>query len=158
MTFDGKTKIFFTIKSDGIEPSYEKLTLDAKDLEIKNFAVYRKSEKIDANISFNEEEKKLSIEPVNYRFEEKQKYRIDFEYTGKIRNYRELGFFHSQYINSDNNVVTLYGTQFESVMASTVFPNFDDPHFKANFSLTLIHPASLVTLSNTNEKSSAVLR
>uniref|UniRef100_A0AC34RJ69 Aminopeptidase n=1 Tax=Panagrolaimus sp. JU765 TaxID=591449 RepID=A0AC34RJ69_9BILA len=156
MTFDGKTKIFFTIKSDGIEPSYEKLTLDAKDLEIKNFAVYRKSEKIDANISFNEEEKKLSIEPVNYRFEEKQKYRIDFEYTGKIRNYRELGFFHSQYINSDNNVVTLYGTQFESVMASTVFPNFDDPHFKANFSLTLIHPASLVTLSNTNEKSSAM--
>lgn len=35
--------------------------------------------------------------------------------------------------------------------AKSVFPCFDDPHFKANFTLTLIYPQSYVAISNTAE-------
>ncbi|XP_066566761.1 endoplasmic reticulum aminopeptidase 1b [Amia ocellicauda] len=58
------------------------------------------------------------------------------------------GFYNSAYRSSDGEVRVLASTQFEPTYARAAFPCFDEPAFKANFSITIRREAKHITLSN----------
>lgn len=58
------------------------------------------------------------------------------------------GFYLSNYTTASGAVHTIASTQFESTDARRAFPCFDEPSFKANFSITIITEASQGVLSN----------
>ncbi|GLI69894.1 hypothetical protein VaNZ11_014550 [Volvox africanus] len=58
------------------------------------------------------------------------------------------GVYRTRYTDAQNTPHVLVATQFESAAARKAFPCFDEPRFKATFSLTLETPAGLEVLSN----------
>lgn len=79
-------------------------------------------------------------------------YTATFSFTGKINRYQEGGLFYSTYTNPDQSTGNIYATFFEiGDGARSLYPCFDDPHFKAVFNLTVIYPKTLVVIANTLE-------
>ncbi|CAG2177315.1 unnamed protein product [Oppiella nova] len=75
-------------------------------------------------------------------------YRLSFDFTSKIEINTNIGLYKaSQSIgNTTTGVIT---TQFEPTRARNVFPCFDEPVFKSQFDLTLIHESVMnTTLTN----------
>ncbi|HEV3329091.1 MAG TPA: M1 family metallopeptidase [Acidimicrobiales bacterium] len=74
-------------------------------------------------------------------------YVLAIEFTGRLND--ELrGFYRSTYTGSDGTTHTIATTQFEATDARRAFPCFDEPSFKATFTVTLIAPAGLAAYSN----------
>ncbi|MGH8977292.1 MAG: M1 family metallopeptidase, partial [Acidimicrobiia bacterium] len=59
-----------------------------------------------------------------------------------------VGFYRSTYIDDADTTRTLATTQFEAPHARRAFPCFDEPEFKAVFSITLVVDHGLVAISN----------
>ncbi len=59
-----------------------------------------------------------------------------------------LGYYRSTYIDESGTERVLAATQFEAPHARRAFPCFDEPEFKANFSITLVVPEGLLAISN----------
>ncbi len=59
------------------------------------------------------------------------------------------GFYRSSYKDSQGVVHTLAATQFEATDARRAFPCWDEPQFKAAFSVTLVIDPALTAISNT---------
>jgi aminopeptidase N len=59
-----------------------------------------------------------------------------------------VGFYRSTYVDDDGVTQTLATTQFEAPHARRAFPCFDEPEFKAVFSIALIVDPELVAISN----------
>lgn len=73
-------------------------------------------------------------------------YELIFIYRGIINEAME-GFYRSSYIDN-NETVWLGTTQFQPTHARSVFPCFDEPHYKANFSLDFNIPVDYNVQSN----------
>ncbi|CAF0936439.1 unnamed protein product [Brachionus calyciflorus] len=71
-------------------------------------------------------------------------YRIKIEFSGTTKKY---GLYQASYIenNAPRKLVT---TRFLPTYARTVFPCFDEPSFKAEYEITIEHPAKSIALSN----------
>ncbi|KAF0990361.1 hypothetical protein HZS_1950 [Henneguya salminicola] len=99
-----------------------------------------------SNISYDTESETMAIftqrdlQP-NEKISLRLRYRA--EYSKKLD-----GLYKMIYINSDHEKITIGSTQFEPTSARKVFPCFDEPSFKATFSLTIIHDSSLFSISN----------
>jgi len=74
-----------------------------------------------------------------------------------VLNDKLVGFYRSKYKDPDGVEHTLAVTQFEATHAREAFPCWDEPDFKAVFSITLIVPEDLTALSNAGELSNEVL-
>ena len=72
------------------------------------------------------------------------KYKLAIHYTGILNN--ELRGFYLSKTTKRNYAVT----QFESTDARRAFPSFDEPAFKATFSVTLVVDKGDTAISNTN--------
>lgn len=59
------------------------------------------------------------------------------------------GFYRSTYTDKDGNLHTLAVTQFEATDARRAFPCWDEPEFKAVFSVTLVIDPTFTAVSNT---------
>ncbi len=73
-----------------------------------------------------------------------------------ILNDQLVGFYRSNFTSADPASGapvehTLAVTQFESTHARRAFPCFDEPEFKAVFSITLVVPDDLLAVSNSAE-------
>ncbi|XP_076015794.1 thyrotropin-releasing hormone-degrading ectoenzyme-like [Genypterus blacodes] len=73
-------------------------------------------------------------------------YRLNVSYEAAIED-ELLGFFRSSYIMQRERRY-LAVTQFSPIHARKAFPCFDEPVYKATFSLTLRHDAQYLSLSN----------
>ncbi len=68
--------------------------------------------------------------------------RLEIAFDGEIRA-RLRGFYRSQ-----KDGMRYAATQFEAADARRAFPCFDEPEFKARFSLTLVVPAGVLAIAN----------
>ncbi|XP_014679837.1 PREDICTED: glutamyl aminopeptidase-like, partial [Priapulus caudatus] len=69
------------------------------------------------------------------------RYRIHIEYEATMAVNSDVGFFTATYTSSGADTSYSYtGTAFEPTLARTAFPCFDEPHLKATFAVTLVHP------------------
>jgi aminopeptidase N len=85
---------------------------------------------------------------MNEYLEKGKYYRIRFgDFQGKLEDDLR-GLYRSSYKDQDGNLRYLAASQLQSVDARKVFPCFDEPDLKANFSVNLIHRPELVALSN----------
>lgn len=68
------------------------------------------------------------------------------KFTGIYRN-KVGGLYRGKY-QSNNRSENFVATQFESTDARMVFPCFDEPQFKAEFDVMIIHPQTYIATSN----------
>ena len=67
------------------------------------------------------------------------------------------GFYLSDYVTASGENRTIASTQFESTDARRAFPCFDEPAFKANFSVSLIANTGYILLGNMPAKAETVV-
>ncbi|XP_063990680.1 putative aminopeptidase-2 isoform X2 [Diachasmimorpha longicaudata] len=72
---------------------------------------------------------------------------IAVQYSGRLMD-NMIGFYKSSYFDKEGNLNWLAATQFQTTHARHAFPCFDEPHFKAKFSIRISHQSSLKSLSN----------
>ncbi|XP_067838981.1 endoplasmic reticulum aminopeptidase 2 [Heptranchias perlo] len=76
-----------------------------------------------------------------------KKYIINIYYTAKLSDGFD-GFYKSSYRTPDGKTRVLASTHFEPTSARMAFPCFDEPSFKANFSIKIIREKQHIALSN----------
>ncbi|XP_031337248.1 aminopeptidase N-like [Photinus pyralis] len=77
------------------------------------------------------------------------RYLINFaSFTGQISATDKTGFYLATYHDNANRIHEFATTQFQTIGARRAFPCFDEPHFKANFTIHLIRPKEYMSLSN----------
>jgi puromycin-sensitive aminopeptidase len=81
---------------------------------------------------------------------------LHLEFRGEL-NDRLVGFYRSTFTDQDGNEQALAVTQLEATYAREAFPCWDEPEFKAVFSVTLIVPEEFTALSNAGELSNELL-
>ena len=81
---------------------------------------------------------------------------LSIHYHG-ILNDQLHGFYRSTFTDANGDTQVIATTQFESTDARRAFPCWDEPDFKATFSVTLIVPEHLTALSSGPELSSTAL-
>lgn len=82
-------------------------------------------------------------------------YNLTFEYTGLFGPNKIVGFYSSKYKDAQNETRYIATSKFEPTYARMAFPCFDEPGFKATFTVQLVHPARdcYSALSNMNVES-----
>ncbi len=82
--------------------------------------------------------------------------KLTMEYEGTL-NDKLAGFYASTYADDDGVVHTIATTQLQSTDARKAFPCWDEPDFKAVFSVTLVVAAGLTAISNEPMKHETVM-
>ncbi|XP_076317960.1 uncharacterized protein LOC143229476 isoform X3 [Tachypleus tridentatus] len=84
----------------------------------------------------------------NEELPKKQKYFLEFEFHGSLVG-SLVGFYKSVYTDTETNQTRYIATsQFQSTYARRAFPCFDEPGFKTEFTVTLVHEPAFLALSN----------
>ncbi|XP_061623390.1 LOW QUALITY PROTEIN: endoplasmic reticulum aminopeptidase 1-like [Phyllopteryx taeniolatus] len=74
-------------------------------------------------------------------------YEVHMEFSAKLSDSYH-GFYKSSYRTSSGQLRILASTQFEATFARAAFPCFDEPAFKANFTISIIREARHIAISN----------
>jgi aminopeptidase N len=75
-------------------------------------------------------------------------YELHMKFVGRINDHMQ-GFYRSSYVDPETGQKRwLASTQFSPTDARRAFPCFDEPAFKARFTVSLARPANLSSLSN----------
>ncbi|XP_012276537.1 glutamyl aminopeptidase [Orussus abietinus] len=83
-------------------------------------------------------------------------YKLSLEFDGALQPNKIVGFYSSSYKDEDGKKRLIATSKFEPTYARRGFPCFDEPGFKAEFSVKLVHPSgySYTALSNMHVESS----
>ncbi|KAG5331089.1 AMPE aminopeptidase, partial [Acromyrmex charruanus] len=156
-TFSGKVTILIDVKQDNNRTS---IALHQKDLNITSVKLitYGLDEDYEINISSISKPTKYEIFMITTENNIKSGlYNLNLEFNGSLKD-KIVGFYNSKYqyksdkINETRYIAT---TKFEPTYARQAFPCFDEPNFKAEFSIKLVHPMNdcYSALSNMDVKS-----
>uniref|UniRef100_A0A1W7RAI9 Aminopeptidase n=1 Tax=Hadrurus spadix TaxID=141984 RepID=A0A1W7RAI9_9SCOR len=75
-------------------------------------------------------------------------YVLSYEFKGSLLN-GILGFYRSKYFDPLQNATRYLATsKFQPTSARKAFPCFDEPAFKSNFTISLVHDKEMIALSN----------
>ncbi|KZC09844.1 Glutamyl aminopeptidase [Dufourea novaeangliae] len=79
-------------------------------------------------------------------------YNLSFKFNGALQPNKIVGFYSSKYKDSQNRTRYIATSKFEPTYARQAFPCFDEPAFKAEFTVKLVHPTGdcYSALSNMN--------
>tara|TARA_B100000945_G_scaffold92844_1_gene72414 strand:- start:11939 stop:14449 length:2511 start_codon:yes stop_codon:yes gene_type:complete len=124
------------------------ISLNVADIEILDMSFEKDSEKI-SNWEIDEDYEILKINfkdiiPIG-------KYNLFIKYNG-ILNDKLRGFYHSSFTDDKGQIQSIATTQFESTDARRAFPCFDEPDYKAVFSVKLSVEKNQFCLSNAEIK------
>uniref|UniRef100_A0A8C5HZ12 Aminopeptidase n=1 Tax=Gouania willdenowi TaxID=441366 RepID=A0A8C5HZ12_GOUWI len=75
------------------------------------------------------------------------KYEVQLEFAANLSESFH-GFYRSSYHTTSGELRTVASTQFEATYARGAFPCFDEPAFKANYTLRIIREPRHITISN----------
>lgn len=146
--FTGRQKTVVRITEETQE-----LRLHCEKLSIRDLSLFTRGEK--APVTHEQEEGELHIisgEPLD-----PGEYLLQVSFSGEL-NDDLAGFYRSRYTDSSGQDAYLATTQLEAPYARRVFPCFDEPEFKATFSVTIDIPAQMTALSNMPVESESVAR
>ena len=135
-TFDGLVIIDIEIKQD-----VNKIALHTKELHIASIELNNKEQEYE----YNTEKEIVIIKLSDYV--QPGKYTLQIKYKGEI-NDRMEGFYRSYYTDSDNTKKYILSTQFEATSARLALPCFDEPCFKATYSVVIMTEKDNTVLSN----------
>uniref|UniRef100_A0A8C2YWC0 Aminopeptidase n=1 Tax=Cyclopterus lumpus TaxID=8103 RepID=A0A8C2YWC0_CYCLU len=76
-----------------------------------------------------------------------RRYEVQLEFAANLSDSFH-GFYKSSYRSSSGEVRVLASTQFEATFARAAFPCFDEPAFKANFTIQIIREPRHIAISN----------
>ncbi|XP_013387099.1 glutamyl aminopeptidase isoform X2 [Lingula anatina] len=156
-TFSGWVNITVSVTSNtnnivlhaqNLNISQEKITLTTKDGK-KRLGVIKTDSDPDEKEYFIQFSEALNA---------KQQYVLHMEFSGLLRD-TMYGLYNSSYKNDKGETRYLATTQFEAAHARAAFPCFDEPSFKAKFSLSMVRDPRMhnVSLFNMPKKSSETL-
>ena len=124
------------------------ISLNVAELEIKKVSIDNNSD----NISNWEIDEDYEILKINFSNKiEIGEHNLSLEFNGLL-NDKLRGFYHSSFIDENGETQSIATTQFESTDARRAFPCFDEPEYKAVFSVTLTVEKELFCLSNAEIK------
>ncbi|KAK2581484.1 hypothetical protein KPH14_005150 [Odynerus spinipes] len=130
-----------------VDTATKSIVLHHGDINILNVSVIVENKEVEIKRKdYDKETEKYSID-LNETLSAGDKILLNFEYEGHLFN-NMIGFYKSSYINSDNNIRRLAATQFQTTHARHAFPCFDEPSFKATFTIRLIRTEDYITISN----------
>jgi aminopeptidase N len=72
---------------------------------------------------------------------------LAFAYTGHLET-EPRGLFVQRYTRDDGTTASMLSTQFESIDARRMFPGWDEPTFRARFTLSVTVPSAWATIGN----------
>ncbi|KAL1452803.1 hypothetical protein WDU94_006998 [Cyamophila willieti] len=92
-----------------------------------------------------DEDNKIYTATFDTPFKSGQEYTVEIPFDGVLHDLQ--GFYRSSYkVNNQSKWIAV--TQFQPIDARRAFPCFDEPSFKATFSINLGHPKTLKSVSN----------
>ncbi|XP_018579251.1 aminopeptidase N isoform X2 [Anoplophora glabripennis] len=121
------------------------------NITIDKHSVIVKSTKFDSKpIEINDQDyiqgQKYRIH-LNEQLKKGEEYQLDMKFNGELNKHLQ-GFYRSQYNDRLGNERYTASTQFSPTDARRAFPCFDEPSFKAKFTISLARPSNMTTLSN----------
>ncbi|XP_053364696.1 thyrotropin-releasing hormone-degrading ectoenzyme-like [Clarias gariepinus] len=125
------------------------VVLHADKLNIEKVAVYSDNKKPGAmriHRHFRYPHNQLYVIALHREMKPFRTYKIYVTFQAQIQN-QFLGFYHTSYMLHGERRYTAV-TQFSPTHARKAFPCFDEPVYKATFSVTLRHDASFQSISN----------
>ncbi|KAI1027014.1 hypothetical protein LB504_008015 [Fusarium proliferatum] len=121
------------------------LELHCKSIKVRDASVRFKD---DSCSSYNESRETLKIElPQAINPKDHNELAIILKYTGKFRS-DLTGLYQASYETDDGVKHRIAATALEPTYAREVFPCFDEPSMKAEFTLSIVVDASFVAVSN----------
>ncbi|CAG7734170.1 unnamed protein product [Allacma fusca] len=145
----------------------QKIVMNSVGLQITSVFVYKNEEEARAKVS--EEDPKKSLKFVSSNEEEtleitmpNAKLRvgtcaIKISFKGTIVDQMK-GFHYSKFTNLNSKTFYTYLTKCQPCDARRIFPCFDEPEYKAKFSLSLTVPKKATVLANMPEKESKKIK
>ena len=132
--------------SINVNQNTSKLQLNSAELLINECCIENNDgEREQAEIVYEKE-----IECITFQFPKqikKGKWNLTIKFSGEIRNDLR-GFYRSKFLDEDGNEKWLGTTQFEPTAARFAFPCWDEPDFKAIFSIGIISDEKYIRISN----------
>ncbi len=146
--FTGRQKTIIRISEET-----QQLRLHCEKLSIRDLSLFTRGEKVP--VSQGQENGELHI--LSERPLDPGEYLLQVSFSGELGD-DLAGFYRSRYTDSSGTETYLATTQLEAPYARRVFPCFDEPGFKARFSVTMDIPAHMTALSNMPVESESVSR
>lgn len=147
-TYTGKTTISLTV----LEPT-PTIVLNATEMAFSAAQLTGAAGSLQPKVTVDEQ-----AQTATFTFAQplpRGEYKLALEYSGKIGT-QAVGLFSLDYDTPAGKKRALY-TQFENSDARRVIPSWDEPAYKATFSLEAIVPADQMAVSNMPVKSSTAL-
>ena len=139
--FEGRVEIEVEV----LEPS-DRLVLNAADLEIQSTRLDPPGgAPLTPLVSFDEQNQMVALAfdgPIGIGH-----HRLTIDFTGRLNDLLR-GFYRSTFRDENGEERVIATTQFEASDARRAFPCWDEPEFKAVFSVTLVVDQGLTGLSN----------
>ncbi|XP_026481703.1 puromycin-sensitive aminopeptidase-like [Ctenocephalides felis] len=143
--FEGKESIEIAILD-----SVQRIVLNSVQLHIKSVVLHREDEEdIEPEITYNDYDEIITLD-----FKKKLpigRGALLFDYSGLL-NEKPKGFFRSTYTNFEGKTAYAALTHFETSDARRCFPCWDEPSFKATFTIILLVPQGYTGISNMTVK------
>ncbi|XP_011303363.1 glutamyl aminopeptidase isoform X2 [Fopius arisanus] len=155
-TFSGRVTILITVKS---KRTY--IALHQKDLNITNASLKTFDLAENAEIPIKECYTVGTLEELVVTFNEDIRpgiYELHFDFEGALQPDKIVGFYASHYKDESNRDKVIATSKFEPTYARRAFPCFDEPSFKAEFTVKLVHPTGdgYHALSSMNAESTLI--
>ncbi|XP_054003594.1 aminopeptidase N-like [Hylaeus anthracinus] len=144
--FNGTAVITFTVK----ENDKSELFINQKNLTINNVTLNSNNTENLYKVMSKDIDNEREF--VTLHFDRSlvinETYTLTITYDGML-NDQKKGFYRSRYLDAKNETQYIATTHFEPTGARMAFPCWDEPEYKANFTITLIHLSKYTTvLSN----------
>ena len=122
-----------------------KIVLNSVGIEVTKAKVQNTEQDISLEVSYIEEDEKIVFESEEVL--SKGLYELYLEFNSEITNDLK-GFYKSSYTSEGGEKKWIATTQFEPTAARSAFPCWDEPEYKAIFSMTIITDEKYLRVSN----------
>jgi len=121
------------------------IVLNSVGIEVTKAKIQTTKQNIPLKVNYIEEDEKIVFESQETLSE--GVYELYLEFNSEITNDLK-GFYKSSYMSEDGEKKWIATTQFEPTAARSAFPCWDEPEYKAIFSMTIITDEKYLRVSN----------